>query len=261
MGLVVLFLSTLAFAATGLKPALAILSAPPLFPDGMVAPYTNTVQENLIDAFAEERRVAGLGLKTLTKPERQRRLSEQWATKNAIAARALEASRVTDEAHPGADAKTIEAVYHELVENPVTRVDAVTRYDKRGDVGFCFGRALWVHYRLLRRGIPPAQIAKIFAVGKLRYKKQLWDFHMATLVKGADGKWWAIDSLFEKPLPDDEWRKRAWTFGASQTAPEVRFYVTDPRKFQPAYPAYERKTLTLPELKPFFSELFSPSQR
>jgi len=247
-----------ALAGIGLKPALRKLSEPPTLSAGQATPYSGELEEKLIETFAEERRLANAEIpKTADKKERQRHLFATWSRKNDGVAERLAKSG----GQPGADEKTILEVYRELAENPVARVDAVTRYDKRGDVGFCFGRAMLVHYLLLIRKIAPENIAKIFAVGKLRYKNQLWDFHMATMVRGWDGQWWVIDTLFEKPLPFDEWRKMATAFGASREFPEVRLFVTDPRKFQPNYPAYRLSDLSVPELKPFFSQLFSSVSR
>lgn len=216
--------------------------------------YPHAVGMNLIRTLAEEKRVAQAELpKKMSKHDRQQHLFQVYETRNREVSEWL-----SKDPSPGkADAKTIQEVFVELSHNPISKVDAVTRYDKRGDVGFCFGRALMVHYQLLGRGVPQSQMAKIFAVGKIRYKNQLWDFHMATLVKATDGKWWVIDSLFEKPIPASDWMRRVTGFGVNRTFPEVRFYVTDPRKFQPSYPEYRLEQLTLPDLRPYFDDLFT----
>jgi hypothetical protein len=79
---------------------------------------------------------------------------------------------------------------------------------------------------------------------------------MATMVRGEKGQWWVVDSLFDHPLPHGEWMKRAARFDDRKDAPRVRFYVTDARKFQPAFGRYRARDFGIPELKPYFTELF-----
>jgi len=242
-------LSSLAHAS--LTTALRPLSAPPVFPAGVSSPSLFAVEVNLVKRYSDEVSEVTRGIVPGTPlKERKRRIFEMQQRLNAETKAAL------DKSAPGAvEQKKIEKVFASLVAHPVARVDAVIQYDKRGDVGFCFGRAMLVHAMLLEQGVRPEQIAKIFALGKLLYKKQLWDFHMATLVRG-EGTWWVVDSLFEKVLPYDEWMRRVTLFGVNRQYPEVRFFVTDPRKFQPAYAAYRASDLREPELREYFNALF-----
>jgi len=151
---------------------------------------------------------------------------------------------------------TADEIFKALSTNEVSKVGAVGKYDIRGDVGFCFGRATMVHYLLLKKGIKQSQIAKIFALGNLRYRKRFWEFHMATLVKGT-GNWWVIDSLFEKVMSHEQWIKRVAAFDPQKNRSQVRFYTTDARKFQPQYPKYASETFKHPLIKKYFEALFA----
>ena len=241
----------LALAQASVSTALKPLSVPPVYPAGVSSPALFALDDNLVKRYADEvgevTRVLAPGTSL---KERKRKIFEMQSRRNAETLAALDRS-----APAAVENKTIEKVFAALVSHPVARVDAVTQYDKRGDVGFCFGRAMLVHSLFVREGVKPAQLAKIFAVGKLRYKKQLWDFHMATLVRG-EGTWVVVDSLFDKPLPHAEWVRRVTEFAINRTTPEIRFFVTDARKFQPAYAAYRQHDLLEPDLKNYFDALF-----
>ncbi|HXH30894.1 MAG TPA: protein-glutamine glutaminase family protein [Bacteriovoracaceae bacterium] len=149
------------------------------------------------------------------------------------------------------------SIHQELSSNKVTTVKNVLKYETGHNVGFCFGRALMVHSLLLKKGIKQENIAKIFALGKLTYRQLYWKFHMATMVRGADKSWTVIDNLFEKPLPHAEWMKRVGAMDIREELGQTRFYVTDARKFQPAYGMYAKEQFLLPELRVFFTDLFT----
>jgi len=238
-------------AHASLSTALRPLSAPPIYPAGVFSPSLYAIGDNLVKRYGDEISEVTRGIALGTKlKERKRLIFEMQQRRNG------ETKAAIDKSTPAAvNQIIIEKVFTTLVAHPVARVDAVTKYDKRGDVGFCFGRAMLVHSLLLKEGVRPEQIAKIFAVGKLLYKKQLWDFHMATLVRG-EGTWWVVDSLFDKILPHAEWMRRVALFGINREHPEARFFVTDPRKFQPAYAAYRAYDLREPELEEYFNALF-----
>jgi hypothetical protein len=141
------------------------------------------------------------------------------------------------------------------VRNPVAKVEAAAHYDRLGNIGFCFGRAALAHYLLLQNGVRPEHIAKIFIVGNLKYGSQIWEFHEATMVTGERGMWWVIDPLFEKMLSHVQWMERAKQFDVKSLEPQLRFYVTDARKFQPSFGMYRTDYFLQPELRRYFSAL------
>lgn len=98
--------------------------------------------------------------------------------------------------------KELRKFFNYAVHHPVAGIDALKKYDPNGSIGFCFGRALFIHLELLRRGVAKESIKKVFVVGEMlevdptTAKQTIWQFHVATAVKGADGQWWVIDPSY-----------------------------------------------------------------
>ena len=182
-------------------------------------------------------------------------IAEITTRKNEKVREALDSS-ASGSAFPKLD-EIAQNIYQELSTNKVTTVNNVQKYETGDNIGFCFGRALMVHSRLLNRGVKQENIRKIFALGKLTYRQLYWDFHMATMVRGNGNSWVVIDNLFEKPLSHGEWMKRVREMDLGRDLGRTRFYVTDARKFQPAYGAYTVEHFGLPGLKGFFTDLFN----
>lgn len=258
MKVLVLFLMGLTapvFSGSRLDGVLKKLNVAPAPVESSLRPYTHAIDEDLIAVYAREADAANrlVDIK-LERTERSQRLRAIAERENKKVRERLE--RASDGSGAEAARKNAEKAFQVLVSNPVSKIESEHRYDPRGDIGFCFGRAALAHYLLLKYGVAPGNLAKIFAVGRLRYKEQLWDFHMATMVKGEKGQWWVVDSLFDKVLSVSDWMDRAAAFDVNPSASQVRFYVTDPRKFQPVYGQYREKELNIKELRPYFNDLF-----
>lgn len=161
---------------------------------------------------------------------------------------------------PGADItlKEISKIRNSILDHPVVGSPGLSKYDPSFEVGFCFGRATYVHLELLDRGVPAHQIAKIFAIGNLRHRGRPWRFHVATMVQVRGGKWWVIDDLQREPLTVSDWMAAVNAMDLHPTTPTLRYYVTDPAKFQPASGAYDRKVLTEPLFGTYFEDLAAP---
>lgn len=70
------------------------------------------------------------------------------------------------------------------------------KYDPTGETGLCFGTALGTQLLARKLGLAPSSIRKIFAVGQLYYLGTLeYRFHLATLLRTADGTWQIIDPI------------------------------------------------------------------
>lgn len=227
------------FSAWGISPAPAFLTPLLVPPERETAalPYTHSLDEDLIALFSS----------TYSK-----HAHDLWKPKNEALATGLAKNVVAGKANKA----LIEAVYRDLTQNAVAKEQNAANYDPNGDLGFCFGRAMWVHHLLRKRQIAQGDIAKLFVVGKLSYRDLMWDFHVTTLVRAQDKTWWAIDSLYDKPLPAVEWMQRAQKLGANQKRPELFFAFTDPRKFQAGHGAYRVDDLKNPSLYPYFRSLF-----
>ncbi|MBI4424666.1 MAG: hypothetical protein HY554_13115 [Elusimicrobia bacterium] len=104
------------------------------------------------------------------------------------------------------------ALWHAAFAHPVAGLDEpgkLERYDPTGVIGFCFGRAMAVHLLARKLGLAEDSIAKLFVVGDLRSGADPeWRFHVATLVRGSDGTWHAIDPIMDGPLTARQWVER-----------------------------------------------------
>ena len=60
-------------------------------------------------------------------------------------------------------------LYRDTLQNPVTRLEALSPYDPTGFIGFCFGRAMaaQLHARKQQK-LDPKVIFKLFVIGDLR---------------------------------------------------------------------------------------------
>ncbi|MBI4387237.1 MAG: hypothetical protein HY551_07630 [Elusimicrobia bacterium] len=82
----------------------------------------------------------------------------------------------------------------------------LARYDPDGFIGFCFGRAMAVRLLARQMGLAAGSISELFIIGDLRSGPQPeWRFHVTTLVRGTDGLWQAIDTIFQGPMGVEAW--------------------------------------------------------
>ncbi len=148
-----------------------------------------------------------------------------------------------------------ESVLKSVRRNPVARLEASQSYDPSGQLGFCFGRALLVHYELLKAGVKQDDLGKVFVAGQLRVGAQMWNFHVAVIARDSKKNYLVIDPLLEKPVSLSEWRDITSAYDIKGSLSRARFYVTDPRKFLPATGRYSLELLTEKHLKKYFDEL------
>ncbi|MFN9069231.1 MAG: hypothetical protein ACK5V3_18555, partial [Bdellovibrionales bacterium] len=99
----------------------------------------------------------------------------------------LDGSRVT-----GLKVREIEKLHNYSINHPIVGMSALAKYDPTNEIGFCFGRALFVHLELLRRGVSKDSIKKVFVVGdiveQLNGQEIRWQFHVATAVRDTQGE-------------------------------------------------------------------------
>ena len=148
-------------------------------------------------------------------------------------------------------ASVLDAVH----QNPVTHYQAIGKYDQGGHIGFCFARALLVHHLLLKNGVSQGDIFKIFAMGEMIYNRQLWNFHVAVVVRDDDHGFIVVDPLVKRPMPYLEWLQVTERYDVKKTKPQVRFYLADARKFLPATGEYTKDDIFQPFLKSFFVDM------
>lgn len=131
-----------------------------------------------------------------------------------------------------------EALFKQVSQHPVTDLNAIGKYDPNGYIGFCFGRAMGVHLMARKMGLHRESIRKLFIVGDLRSGPDPeWRFHVTTLVKGTDGKWWAVDPIMTwpvsngRPLLVHQWMEtvqRVW-----DKPRKAKFYITESATVMP----------------------------
>jgi hypothetical protein len=111
-------------------------------------------------------------------------------------------------------------------------------------IGYCFGRAMYAHLTLLQMGLSSESIRKIWAVGPLQARGDdfTWGFHVATLAYTKEKGWVTIDTNEIKPEPVRDWVS---VYSARSVDGRVRFYVTDPSKFNLDSGTYDRVELGL----------------
>ncbi len=148
-----------------------------------------------------------------------------------------------------------ESVLKSVRSNPVARLESSQSFDPSGQLGFCFGRALLVHYELLKAGVKQEDLGKVFVAGQLRVGAQMWNFHVAVVALDSKKNYLVIDPLLEKPVSLSEWRAITSAYDIKGSLSRARFYVTDPRKFLPATGRYSLQLLTEKHLKKYFDEL------
>lgn len=143
----------------------------------------------------------------------------------------------------------------EIELNPKTNPEGVYHFKDGDQIGFCFSRALLVHYYLLKGGVPQNEIAKIFTLGDLQVQGTLWKFHVAILVRDSKEGFIVADPLHKQFLPYKEWLKINSAYEIKTPLSRARFYLTSPRKFLPAFGAYDMKQLEDPHLREYFKNL------
>lgn len=148
----------------------------------------------------------------------------------------------------------VEELFQRIKANPRVVESLCLSYRGSQKFGFCFGRAFAAHLEALRSGLDRQSIKKAWMVGPLQFSGEKWNYHVATIVKAKDGQWFAIDPLFQKPLPLKDWHDRLrGDFDPSGTS---RLYVTAPSRLFPYdEQTYRPQQLNRALFKGFFTDL------
>ncbi len=133
--------------------------------------------------------------------------------------------------HPGREEDF--AFLHRFVkQHPVAGLANVGKYDPSGVMGFCFGRAMAVELSSYRLGFAPGDVKKLFVIGDLRSgSAPEWRFHVTTVARTSDGKWWAIDPILSGPMPMERWI--ASIRGVWDKQAKANYYLTPPSGILP----------------------------
>ena len=147
-----------------------------------------------------------------------------------------------------------ESILLSLLNSSVVSPNVVQKYDPYGDVGFCFGRATFVHLELIRRGVNPNRIGKVFLMGNFSHSGHHWDFHVATFVWDQTSIL-VIDDTVGRTMSLDDWFQSIEKFDFNPDAPTAMLYITDPAKFHPALGPYTEQILKLPQYNNYFIDM------
>lgn len=121
--------------------------------------------------------------------------------------------------------------------HPVVGQTAYDFYNRAGrEIGYCFGRATYVHLALLKMGVKKDAIKKIWTVG-LTGGSVNWIYHVATAVRTTDGNWTVIDNFVGRLITAQDWATdmRTMTVDGKKAT-----FITDAKKFHPSTGTYSR---------------------
>jgi hypothetical protein len=143
--------------------------------------------------------------------------------------------------------------------NPVVSLYEYDRYDPRNEgIGFCFGRALFIHLELAYRGFDRDSVRKAFVVGPMRTPDGgSWGWHVATIAQTVDARgqeeWLAIDPIAGvKPVL--QWYREMYQ--SYSTDKKLKLYITLPTRFGPtANSHYDHDALQDPFYNNYFSDM------
>ncbi|RZA07157.1 MAG: hypothetical protein EOP11_08455 [Proteobacteria bacterium] len=192
-----------------------------------VPPWERAVDAKLFDVWDEETAIPD--------PVAVARANEETLS-------GLEHAPVDPKALPFSEAQAIEA--HRVLDTNIVTSER-SKYEQPGtSIGYCFGRAMFVHLWALKNHYRKDQIRKIWAVGSMKTWDNNWGFHVATMIRdGATGEWRIVDSYLRAPSTPRAWIK---VFQAQNKEKQnLRFYITAPEKFTPNLGKYSRTQLGL----------------
>lgn len=96
-------------------------------------------------------------------------------------------------------------------------------------MGYCFGRAMYLHLLALKLGVQKDSIKKIWAVGPMSsgVNGVLWGYHVGLLVYSHEG-WLVLDANQLQVVKIENWVQKFSELSVDQ---RIRFYVTEAEKF------------------------------
>lgn len=163
---------------------------------------------------------------------------------------ALERATLTPEQIQQMNAQTLAKIQAEVPEKQGKRVQAVPEYALRKllqeltqhktvslsreyerpdiQIGYCFGRATYVHLKLLALGVQKESIQKIWVVGPMNSGNITWRYHVATMAYSKNNGWMVVDNYVGRLVTIQEWMDYLQTKSIDG---KVRFYNSDASKF------------------------------
>ena len=97
------------------------------------------------------------------------------------------------------------------------RQSLTSKYNPNGDIGYCFLRAHYYAGAVDQRGLDMSSVRKVFLIGTMKLfganwiPSAGWRYHVATAVRGVDGKWYVLDNHMALYLGKHGYSSRAFT--------------------------------------------------
>lgn len=197
--------------------------------------------------------------KALTPKQRDFELSKALQRRNQEDLALFFKNRVSIETLKKSERITMQkakSIFNSIFTHPVVGEKSASKYDlKSQEIGFCFGRAAYVHFELIKSGVSSINIVKIFAMGGLYRDNVGWDYHVATAVQDELGTWLVIDSLNNEVADLQSWMKKVSQWDGNRVNPKLRFYFSDPNKFQATSGFYSAEKFNIALYKGYFKDL------
>jgi hypothetical protein len=154
--------------------------------------------------------------------------TEELDARNAAGLAVLEDSLPNGD---GLSKEEAEALLAKVHAHPVVGIAALETYDRDSETGkrfhgFCFGRADFIYYELLKMGIPKSSIYKIFQIGSINGDPTFgrpWRNHIVTIVKGKKGGWYAMDPFYNQVMTPSEWVQKNRDFASANSFKTMAF--------------------------------------
>ncbi|MBC7740746.1 MAG: hypothetical protein H7061_01015 [Bdellovibrionaceae bacterium] len=123
--------------------------------------------------------------------------------------------------------------------HPVVSMEVKEKYEQPDtEIGYCFGRAAYLHWALYKMGVDHRSIRKAWIMGSIHSSDFYWEFHVATIVRVNDGRWIAIDNFTGRLLEVRDWVNFYTPFNVGFK--NLRIYISDPTRFSISKGAYSR---------------------
>lgn len=147
-------------------------------------------------------------------------------------------------------------LFREITALPAVADSTCGNYRASARIGFCFGRAFAAHLQALRFGLHKASIKKVWLVGELKMQGEKWRYHVATMVRGEDGEWYAFDPVLGREMPAVEWYQALRE--SADPGGSARLFVTEAgRMFPYNWKGYGENELDRRVFRGFFTDLLA----
>jgi hypothetical protein len=151
--------------------------------------------------------------------------------------------------------RNAEQVLDAALYNPVVGLHMNSKYDPHNKgIGFCFGRAMFVHMYLAMNNLHRGSIKKAFIIGPM--SRGEWAWHVTTIVQSTDARgreiWLAIDPVADEVMEVKQWYNN-WRKVSDDG--KLRLYITDAHKFGAGASWYSEDKISIAFYNHYFRDM------